>query len=163
MEYTKSKNYTAAIASKANSKCFNQSNCSLKSFYVVVKGRECGVFNNWQTCRAQVDNYENPIFRGFQVLADANAWFNDASIRKMHIHEINSSSLASMLNSFEQKMYINEGVLPKHHRLALEAYIADLSSKNSNNDDDDDDYDNDDDIKSIFAAMGISDIDDYYE
>lgn len=42
--------------------------------YAVKKGRKTGIFYTWPECEAQVKNYENPIFKGFQSEEEALIW-----------------------------------------------------------------------------------------
>ncbi|MDR2970531.1 MAG: ribonuclease H family protein [Bacteroidales bacterium] len=40
-------------------------------FYVVWKGRMCGVFDNWDDCNAQVSGFEGAKYKSFETKADA--------------------------------------------------------------------------------------------
>ncbi|MCL2291447.1 MAG: ribonuclease H family protein [Bacteroidetes bacterium] len=40
-------------------------------YYVVWQGRVCGVFNNWNDCKAQVDGFEGAKYKSFETKAEA--------------------------------------------------------------------------------------------
>lgn len=46
-----------------------------KKFYVVLRGRFCGVFDSWDQCKSQVQCYENNRYQGFCTLDEAVAFF----------------------------------------------------------------------------------------
>jgi len=40
-------------------------------YYVVWQGRTCGVFDNWNDCKAQVDGFESAKYKSFETKAEA--------------------------------------------------------------------------------------------
>lgn len=48
-------------------------------FYVVWKGRQTGVFETWDECKAQTDGYPQAIFKSFETLELAQQAFNGSS------------------------------------------------------------------------------------
>jgi hypothetical protein len=42
-----------------------------KWWYVVFEGRTPGIYSNWESCRAQVHTYSEPVFRKFASLPEA--------------------------------------------------------------------------------------------
>ena len=50
-----------------------------QKYYVVWKGRQTGVFNNWDACQAQIKGYEGAIYKSFETLAMATRAFNGLS------------------------------------------------------------------------------------
>lgn len=44
-------------------------------YYVVWKGRVCGVYEDWATCKAQVDGFEGAKYKSFPTKSEANAAF----------------------------------------------------------------------------------------
>ncbi|ONK57068.1 uncharacterized protein A4U43_C10F16280 [Asparagus officinalis] len=42
-----------------------------KSFYVVKRGRRCGIFNNWEECKSQVDKFPNTSYKGYATYKEA--------------------------------------------------------------------------------------------
>ena len=48
-------------------------------FYVVWKGRETGVFNSWDDCKAQTNGFDGAVFKSFENQATAEKAFNDSS------------------------------------------------------------------------------------
>jgi len=48
-------------------------------FYVVWKGRETGVFTDWNTCKRQVDKFTGAKYKSFKTRAEAEAAFSDTS------------------------------------------------------------------------------------
>jgi viroplasmin and RNaseH domain-containing protein len=41
------------------------------AFYIVVKGRKCGVFYKWEDCLASVANFDQAVFFGVDSLEEA--------------------------------------------------------------------------------------------
>ena len=50
-----------------------------QKYYVVWKGRQTGVFNNWDACQAQIKGYQGAIYKSFETLAMAQRAFNGLS------------------------------------------------------------------------------------
>lgn len=48
-------------------------------FYAVANGRKKGVYMNWNDCKAQIEEFENPIFKKFDNVDDAAAFIEDHS------------------------------------------------------------------------------------
>lgn len=48
-------------------------------FYVVWKGRETGVFNAWNECKAQVHGFEGAVYKSFETLGMALEAFHSSS------------------------------------------------------------------------------------
>ena len=50
-----------------------------QKYYVVWKGRQTGVFNNWEACQAQIKGFEGAIYKSFETQAIAQRAFNGLS------------------------------------------------------------------------------------
>jgi ribonuclease HI len=48
-------------------------------FYVVWKGRQTGVFNTWEDCKAQTNGFDGAVFRSFESKELAEKAFQDSS------------------------------------------------------------------------------------
>jgi ribonuclease HI len=48
-------------------------------FYVVWKGRQTGVFNTWEDCKAQTNGFDGSVFRSFESKELAEKAFQDSS------------------------------------------------------------------------------------
>jgi ribonuclease HI len=46
-------------------------------FYVVWQGRTCGVFDNWNDCKTQVDGFEGAKYKSFEIKEEADKAFTD--------------------------------------------------------------------------------------
>lgn len=46
-----------------------------KNFYVVKKGREVGIFDNWEDCKKAVDGFSGSEYKGFSNMHDAEVYF----------------------------------------------------------------------------------------
>ena len=46
-----------------------------KKYYVVKVGRVPGIYFNWDDCKKMVDGYPKPVYRGFETLAEAEAFY----------------------------------------------------------------------------------------
>lgn len=47
---------------------------SKKRFYVVLKGRRCGIFQTWEETEQYVKGYKGAIYKGFKTLEEAQDW-----------------------------------------------------------------------------------------
>ena len=45
-------------------------------FYVVWRGRRCGIFDNWDDCKAQIDKFEGAVYNGFATDGQAEEAFD---------------------------------------------------------------------------------------
>ncbi len=43
----------------------------MKKAYVVFKGRKPGIYKTWAECKAQVDGFSGPVFRGYETMEEA--------------------------------------------------------------------------------------------
>lgn len=46
-----------------------------KKYYVVKVGRTPGIYFNWDDCKKMVEGYTKPVYRGFETLAEAEAFY----------------------------------------------------------------------------------------
>lgn len=68
-----------------------------KNFYVVIRGRFCGVFDDWLQCKSQVQCYEKNKYQGFYTLQDAMQFI------RTHLQEMEpESGYICELNESEQ-------------------------------------------------------------
>ncbi len=49
-----------------------------KKYYVVWKGRETGVFETWDDCKAQIDHFAGAVYKSFKSKDEATEAFNDS-------------------------------------------------------------------------------------
>ena len=50
-----------------------------KKFYVVWKGHQTGVFDNWDSCKAQVQGFEGAVFKSFGSQSEAQIAFSQGA------------------------------------------------------------------------------------
>lgn len=74
----------------------------VKKFYVVIKGRETGIFNSWLQCKKQINAYSNAVYQGFDTESEAIEYFeknksptDKIETKKRKIDEIEDSSSSS--------------------------------------------------------------------
>lgn len=48
-----------------------------KKFYVVLKGRRCGIFQTWEETQQYVIGFKGAIYKGFKTLEEAQQWIID--------------------------------------------------------------------------------------
>ena len=48
-----------------------------KKYYVVWEGRICGVYDNWGSCKKQIDNYQGAKYKSFPTKIEADKAFFD--------------------------------------------------------------------------------------
>ena len=53
---------------KINSRQVDKANFE---FYLVIKGRWLGIYNHWSQVLQQIENFSNPIFKGFHTFHEA--------------------------------------------------------------------------------------------
>ena len=46
-----------------------------KKYYVVKVGRVPGIYFTWEDCKKMVDGFPKPVYRGFETLAEAEAFY----------------------------------------------------------------------------------------
>jgi ribonuclease HI len=67
-----------------------------KKYYVVKSGRTPGIYFNWEDCKKMVEGYPKPVYRGFETLAEAEAFYTgktpaeiaNSTIRQENLPEI---------------------------------------------------------------------------
>lgn len=52
-------------------------------YYVVWKGRQAGIYDNWEACKAQVDGFPDPKYKSYKSLEEAKKAF-----QKSYTHSI---------------------------------------------------------------------------
>jgi ribonuclease HI len=63
--------------------------CLKKKFYVVWKGRQTGIFETWEECKAQVHEFPQAKYKSFKTLSEAKEAFDvvEASIERAEVEE----------------------------------------------------------------------------
>jgi len=51
-----------------------------QKFYVVWKGRQTGIFTDWNTCKKQVDAFAGAKYKSFKTRAEAEAAFSGTTL-----------------------------------------------------------------------------------
>jgi ribonuclease HI len=51
-----------------------------KNYYVVKSGRKTGIFKTWAECNAQIKGFSGAVYKGFEALAEAEAYFSGEPI-----------------------------------------------------------------------------------
>lgn len=49
-------------------------------FYAVKRGRKKGIYISWNECKRQVEGYSRPIYKGFETIEEAEAFFDSSQI-----------------------------------------------------------------------------------
>ncbi len=70
-----------------------------KKYYTVWKGHKVGVFESWDECKAQINNFEGALFKSFPTFITAKQAFKDDY--KTHIGQ--NKSFASELSPLQLK------------------------------------------------------------
>ena len=50
-----------------------------KKFYAVAIGRQKGVYKTWAECKAQVDGFKFPKYKGFETMEEAEEFIDEHS------------------------------------------------------------------------------------
>ena len=61
-------------------------------FYVVWRGRRCGIFDNWDDCKAQIDKFEGAVYKGFATYSQAEEAFDGGVPNFRRTKETNEKS-----------------------------------------------------------------------
>lgn len=81
---------------------------SKRKYYVVWEGRISGVYDNWQSCKEQIDQYQGAKYKGFPSKLEADKAFregyaqfykNNPAARKSQTSAFGGTSDAPILNS----------------------------------------------------------------
>jgi ribonuclease HI len=64
-----------------------------QKFYVVWKGKEPGIYHNWNDCKAQVDGFAGAAYKAFPTLAEAEIAFNQHFAK--HIYKKEKDTVVS--------------------------------------------------------------------
>lgn len=51
-----------------------------KKYYAVAKGKTPGIYFTWEDCKAQAESFPGAVFKGFQTLAEAEEFINQAGV-----------------------------------------------------------------------------------
>ena len=54
----------------------------INKYYVVVKGRQPGIYFDWISCKKQVDGYKQAKYHSFKTLTECNSYINTARTSK---------------------------------------------------------------------------------
>ncbi|ONK64895.1 uncharacterized protein A4U43_C07F31200 [Asparagus officinalis] len=74
-----------------------------KSFYVVKRGRRCGIFYDWDECKSQVDRFTNASYKWYTTYEEAlSEWEKHLSTR----------DLASISRHVQPPVCVQEQVFP---------------------------------------------------
>lgn len=79
-----------------------------KKYYVVWAGRVCGVFDDWGTCKKQIDNFQGAKYKSFESKIEADKAFLDGYEKYYKEHPVKKSGNAlTFLNSNDAKPQLN--------------------------------------------------------
>lgn len=53
-----------------------------KKYYAVAKGKTPGIYFTWEDCKAQVEHFPGPVYKGFSNLADAEEFIKAAGAKQ---------------------------------------------------------------------------------
>lgn len=81
-------------------------------FYVVWKGRETGVFNTWDDCKAQTNGFEGAVFKSFESKELAEKAFHGSSDdyvgkHKRVVNTLSKEALALIGDSIEDAIAVD--------------------------------------------------------
>ena len=48
-----------------------------KQYYVVIKGRVPGIYNDWESCKSQVNGFKGAKYKGFKTAQEAQQYIAD--------------------------------------------------------------------------------------
>ena len=59
-----------------------------KKYYAVKKGREPGIFDNWDKCKSQVQGFSGALYKGFDTLEEAESYMGSAPGKEQSVSEL---------------------------------------------------------------------------
>jgi ribonuclease HI len=78
----------------------------MPKFYVVWEGREIGIFDKWEKCRASIEGHKGGLFKSFKTLEAAKKAFQDGyALHWGHDKSVNNISE-------DQRLLIGEPAVP---------------------------------------------------
>ncbi len=79
-------------------------------YFVVLEGRQRGIFDTWRDCESQVSGHSNPSFRFFKTREEAEACITKYTEKKKKKAEIEDDQLvaASMLISMRDQLELEK-------------------------------------------------------
>ncbi|KAL7633037.1 UNVERIFIED_CONTAM: hypothetical protein RMT77_016613 [Armadillidium vulgare] len=90
----------------ANFVCLQRSITDFSKIYVVVQGREPGIYSSWEECQLQVNNFKGMRFKKFSNKEDALLYFEKSIniIETLHPKKKKSvKHLKNILNQYKEK------------------------------------------------------------
>ena len=85
-----------------------------KKIYAVKRGRNTGLFNTWDECRAQVEGYQGAVYKGFMDIAEANAWMwgsSSAASAKKSAAGVSAAAQPSLFGTEEAETFTEDYVV----------------------------------------------------
>ena len=67
-----------------------------KKFYAVAIGRKKGVYKTWAECKAQVDGFKFPKYKGFETMDEAQAFIDEHSDHRQN--KVAKASISSKID-----------------------------------------------------------------
>ncbi|NCC98777.1 MAG: ribonuclease H [Bacteroidia bacterium] len=74
-----------------------------QKFYTVWKGRNTGVFSDWDTCKEQISGFEGAQYKSFESLEAANQAFKENYWANTSKSKTSKSKSANTTTNFEKK------------------------------------------------------------
>ena len=62
-----------------------------QKYYAVRVGKTPGIYNDWETCKTQIDGYPKAVYKSFKTLAEAQEWFSERSPENTSKHKLQAS------------------------------------------------------------------------
>lgn len=53
-----------------------------KKYYAVARGKTPGIYFTWEDCKAQVEHFPGPVYKGFSNLAEAEEFIKNAGVKQ---------------------------------------------------------------------------------
>lgn len=90
----------------------------MSKYYAVKVGKNTGIYNTWEECKAQVDGYSNAQYKSFKTLAEASDYLNE-------VVKASSDHLVAYVDGSyndEKKIYGYGCILLYHDQIICEYY-----------------------------------------
>ena len=86
----------------------------MDKYYVVKKGNKPGIYTSWLECKQSINHYKGSVYKKFNSLTDATAYFNNNNITNINMSETcQSPSIKKNNNTMSEIVKISDDDMNK--------------------------------------------------
>lgn len=107
----------------------------MKKAYVVFKGRKPGIYDTWAECKAQVDGFSGPVFRGYASREEAEAAFASKDAGYANRYNNSNATYSANQNTADKSGVVHRDFCPDETLDYYEVHSDGGARGNQNKDD----------------------------